>query len=157
MNDDALLRILSHLPVVVEYSTAASMHGRGLYLAPAHFDCRVSETFLCAGNQEDPDDRFAVSVIALLDNGLEAPAITGFAGPSWSGRALGVQNTAQRLMAAVAIPLFGTLIGGVSISADMGPVRVISAARNTVGADSTNPGGHRIQIARPAIRRGCSL
>jgi MFS family permease len=52
----------------------------------------------------------AVSVIALLDNGLEATAITEFVGPSWSGRALGVQNTAQRLMAAVAIPLFGTLI-----------------------------------------------
>jgi MFS family permease len=52
----------------------------------------------------------AVSVIAVLDNGLEATAITEFAGPSWSGRALGVQNTAQRLVAAVAIPLFGTLI-----------------------------------------------
>jgi MFS family permease len=52
----------------------------------------------------------AVSVIAVLDNGLEATAITEFAGASWSGRALGVQNTAQRLVAAVAIPLFGTLI-----------------------------------------------
>ncbi len=52
----------------------------------------------------------AVSVIAVLDNGLEATAITEIAGPSWSGRALGVQNTAQRLVAAVAIPLFGTLI-----------------------------------------------
>jgi len=52
----------------------------------------------------------AVSVIAVLDNGLEATAITEFAGPAWSGRALGVQNTAQRLVAAVAIPLFGALI-----------------------------------------------
>jgi len=52
----------------------------------------------------------AVSVIAVLDNGLEAAAVTEFAGASWSGRALGVQNTAQRLMAAIAIPLFGTLI-----------------------------------------------
>ncbi|MGA8332194.1 MAG: MFS transporter, partial [Mycobacterium sp.] len=52
----------------------------------------------------------AVSVIAVLDNGLEATAITEFAGPTWSGRSLGVQNTAQRLMAAAAIPLFGTLI-----------------------------------------------
>jgi hypothetical protein len=51
----------------------------------------------------------AVSVIAVLDNGLEATAITEFAGPSWSGRALGVQNTAQRLMAATATPLFATL------------------------------------------------
>ena len=51
----------------------------------------------------------AVSVIAVLDNGLEATAITEFAGSSWSGRALGVQNTAQRLMAATATPLFATL------------------------------------------------
>ena len=42
----------------------------------------------------------AISVIAVLDNGLEATAITEFAGPFWSGRALGAQNTTQRLMAA---------------------------------------------------------
>ena len=38
----------------------------------------------------------AISVIAVLDNGLEATAITEFAGPYWSGRALGTQNTTQR-------------------------------------------------------------
>jgi MFS family permease len=42
-----------------------------------------------------------VSVFAGLDNGLEASAITEFAGPFWS-RALGVQNTAQRVVAAAA-------------------------------------------------------
>ncbi|HET9891358.1 MAG TPA: MFS transporter [Mycobacterium sp.] len=52
----------------------------------------------------------AVSVLAVLDNGLEATAITEFAGPFWSGRSLGLQNTAQRLMAAGAPPLFGALI-----------------------------------------------
>ena len=52
----------------------------------------------------------AVSVIAALDNGPEATAITEFAGIFWSGRALGVQNTGQRLMAAAATPLFGALI-----------------------------------------------
>ncbi len=52
----------------------------------------------------------AVSVLAVLDNGLEATAITEFAGPFWSGRALGVQNTTQRLMAAAGPPLFGALI-----------------------------------------------
>ena len=52
----------------------------------------------------------AVSVIAVLDNGLESTAITEFAGPFWSGRALGIQNTSQRLMAAAAPPLFGALI-----------------------------------------------
>jgi MFS family permease len=52
----------------------------------------------------------AISVIAVLDNGLEATAITEYAGPFWSGRALGVQNTTQRLMAAAGAPLFGVLI-----------------------------------------------
>ena len=52
----------------------------------------------------------AVSVIAQLDNGLEATAITEFAGPFWSGRALGIQNTTQRVMAAAGPPLFGALI-----------------------------------------------
>lgn len=51
-----------------------------------------------------------ISVIAVLDNGLEATAITEFAGPFWSGRALGIQNTTQRLMAAAGPPLFGALI-----------------------------------------------
>lgn len=52
----------------------------------------------------------AISVIAVLDNGLEATAITEFAGPFWSGRALGIQNTTQRVLAAAAPPLFGALI-----------------------------------------------
>jgi len=65
---------------------------------------------------DDLDSRFdvllmvAISVIAVLDNGLEATAITEFAGPFWSGRALGAQNTTQRLMAAAGAPLFGVLI-----------------------------------------------
>jgi MFS family permease len=52
----------------------------------------------------------AITVIAVLDNGLEATAITEFAGPYWSGRALGIQNTTQRMMAAAGPPLFGALI-----------------------------------------------
>lgn len=52
----------------------------------------------------------AIAVIAVLDNGLEATAITEYAGPFWSGRALGIQNTTQRLMAAAAPPIFGALI-----------------------------------------------
>jgi len=52
----------------------------------------------------------AVAVIAALDNGLEATAITEFAGPFWSGRALGIQNTTQRVVAATGPPLFGGLI-----------------------------------------------
>lgn len=52
----------------------------------------------------------SAAVITVMDNGLEATAITEFAGQYWSGRALGVQNTAQRVMALAGPPLFGTLI-----------------------------------------------
>src|SRR3954451_11175324 len=50
------------------------------------------------------------SVITVSDNGLAFTAIAEIAGPFWSGRALGTQNTSQLLTAGVA-PLFGALIG----------------------------------------------
>jgi MFS family permease len=56
----------------------------------------------------------AASVIAVLDNGLESTAITEYAGPFWTGRALGAQNTFQRLVAAGAAPAFGALITATS-------------------------------------------
>jgi MFS family permease len=51
------------------------------------------------------------SVITVSDNGLAFTAIAEIAGPFWSGRALGAQNTSQHLASAVAAPLFGGLIG----------------------------------------------
>lgn len=51
------------------------------------------------------------SVITVSDNGLAFTAIAEIAGPFWSGRALGTQNTSQLFAAGVAPPLFGTLIG----------------------------------------------
>jgi MFS family permease len=62
------------------------------------------------GSRFDVPLMMAVSVLAVLDNGLEATAITELAGPFWCGRALGTQNTTQRLIAAAAPPLFGALI-----------------------------------------------
>jgi MFS family permease len=45
-----------------------------------------------------------------MDNGLEATAITEFSEQFWSGRALGIQNTTQRVMALAGPPVFGALI-----------------------------------------------
>jgi sugar phosphate permease len=58
----------------------------------------------------------AVAVMAIAsaitgDNGLPFIAVPEIAGPFWSGRALGTQNTAERLVVAVAPPVFGTMIG----------------------------------------------
>lgn len=50
------------------------------------------------------------SAITVADNGLAYAAVAERAGASWSGRALGVQNTTQYLVAAVVPPLSGALI-----------------------------------------------
>ncbi|MCW2783527.1 MAG: major facilitator superfamily 1 [Marmoricola sp.] len=47
------------------------------------------------------------TTVTVADNGLAFTAVAERAGPFWSGRALGVQNTAQFLTAAVAAPLVG--------------------------------------------------
>lgn len=50
------------------------------------------------------------SVSSVADNGLAFTAIAEFAGGSWSGRALGVQNTAQYVTTAASTPVLGALI-----------------------------------------------
>jgi len=55
----------------------------------------------------------AAMVVALAitgDNGLPFTTVPEIAGRFWSGRALGTQNTVERLMVAVAPPVFGELI-----------------------------------------------
>jgi sugar phosphate permease len=50
------------------------------------------------------------SVITVSDNGLAFTAIAEIAGPFWSGRALGTQNTSQLLTTGIVPPVFGALI-----------------------------------------------
>lgn len=53
------------------------------------------------------------SVVTVSDNGLAFTAIAEIAGPFWSGRALGTQNTSQLFTAGVVPPVFGALIAAV--------------------------------------------
>lgn len=53
------------------------------------------------------------SVVTVSDNGLAFTAIAERAGPFWSGRALGAQNTTQLLATGLTAPLFGAFIGAV--------------------------------------------
>jgi sugar phosphate permease len=50
------------------------------------------------------------TVVTVADNGLAFTAVAERAGPFWSGRALGVQNTVQYLTAAVSAPIAGAAI-----------------------------------------------
>ncbi len=52
------------------------------------------------------------TAVTVADNGLAFTAVAERAGPFWSGRALGVQNTAQFLTAAAVPPLAGLAVAG---------------------------------------------
>ena len=86
MNVDQLLQILKdlpgRLPVVVEDSSAGWMQGTGLYLAPAHFDHRVSGTFLHTGHQAGPDDCQALVISAFYQSNPDYVEITET--PTWT-------------------------------------------------------------------------
>jgi sugar phosphate permease len=49
-------------------------------------------------------------VVTVADNGLGFTATAELAGAAWAGRAMGVQNTGQNLVAALTPPLLGALI-----------------------------------------------
>ena len=51
------------------------------------------------------------SCVSVADNGLAFTAVAEFAGPHWSGRGLGIQNTGQFLASAIVAPAMGALIG----------------------------------------------
>jgi MFS family permease len=51
------------------------------------------------------------TTVSVADNGLAFTSVAEAAGPAWSGRALGVQNTGQFLAASAVGPGIGALIG----------------------------------------------
>ncbi|KAA0918285.1 MFS transporter [Dietzia sp. ANT_WB102] len=50
------------------------------------------------------------TVLSVSDNGLAFTAVAEYAGPRWSGRALGVQNTAQFVAISASTPLVAAVI-----------------------------------------------
>lgn len=55
-----------------------------------------------------------VLIVSVTDNGLGFTATAERAGPRWAGRAMGMQNTGQNVMAALTAPVAGFIIGGSS-------------------------------------------
>jgi sugar phosphate permease len=51
------------------------------------------------------------AVVTVADNGLAYTAVAELAGTSWSGRALGVQNTGQNIAAVLTAPALAAVIG----------------------------------------------
>ncbi|PSR61125.1 MULTISPECIES: MFS transporter [Nocardia] len=71
---------------------------------------------------------FAASVITVADNGLAFTAVAEIAGPYWSGRGLGIQNTGQNLASAAVAPIFGALITAAGFPAAYLIAAIIAAA-----------------------------
>jgi sugar phosphate permease len=84
-------------------------------------------------------------VITVSTNGLAYTAVAEYAGRSWAGRALGVQNTGQNLLAATTPPVLAHLVNGADYSGAFAAAVVfplIAAALVPVASEpSGGPGG----------------
>jgi sugar phosphate permease len=73
-------------------------------------------TMLALGLLEDTHLAVAVMIAAtavtVASNGLAFTAVAELGGPYWAGRAMGVHNTGQYLVAALVPPLVGALVTG---------------------------------------------
>lgn len=68
------------------------------------------------------------STVTVADNGLAFTAVAERAGPFWSGRALGLQNTGQFLVAACVPPAAGLVATHAGYAAAFGLAAVFAAA-----------------------------
>jgi sugar phosphate permease len=72
---------------------------------------------------------FVVATTAtVVDNGLAFTSVAEMAGAAWAGRALGVQNTGQFLVASAVGPVVGALIGLVGYPLAFAAVALLPAA-----------------------------
>lgn len=63
--------------------------------------------------------------VTVADNGLAYTSVAEAAGPFWSGRALGAQNTGQFISASAVGPGIGALVGALGFAASFGIVAVL--------------------------------
>ncbi|OII29579.1 MFS transporter [Curtobacterium sp. MMLR14_010] len=63
--------------------------------------------------------------VTVADNGLAYTSVAEAAGPFWSGRALGAQNTGQFIAASAVGPGIGVLVGALGFAASFGIVAVL--------------------------------
>ncbi|RQN09802.1 MFS transporter [Aeromicrobium camelliae] len=67
------------------------------------------------------------TVVTVADNGLAFTAVAERAGPFWSGRAFGIQNTGQYLTAAAVPPVLGAVVTAAGYGWAFGAVAVVAA------------------------------
>jgi MFS family permease len=96
---------------------------------------------------------FAAIIISASTNGLAFTAVAEHAGPSWAGRALGIQNTGQNAFGAVTPPVLAAVIGAGGYSAAFGDRHAVPPGRHGPGACRRGTPGRR--TGRPGRGRGC--
>ena len=94
----------------------------------------VVVTMLALGAAAAVGSPFAVALLVVAtgatvaDNGLAFTAVAERAGPYWSGRALGIQNTGQFLAAACVPPVAGALVASRGYAVTFASAAVFAAA-----------------------------
>ena len=68
------------------------------------------------------------AVVTVADNGLAYVAVAETAGPGWAGRAIGIQNTGQNLVAIVVVPVLAVMIEQFGYSVAFAGVALAAAA-----------------------------
>jgi MFS family permease len=85
------------------------------------------------------------TILTVADNGLAFTAVAERGGPHWSGRALGIQNTAQFLTAAAVPPVAGLAVAhaGYAAAFALGALFPVLAAPLVPVAGESAPTGRR--------------
>ena len=98
------------------------------------------------------------TVITVADNGLAFTAVAERAGPFWSGRALGVQNTAQFLAAALVPPLGGLAVGtaGYAATFALAALFPLVAVPTTTGTGSESTTVCVLDVLAQRVKSGIS-
>ena len=99
---------------------------------------------------------FAAVIVAVSTNGLAFTAVAEHAGPSWAGRALGIQNTGQNAFAAATPPVLAAVIGAVGYPAAFGMVALFPLAASAlvpVGGERQAP-ALDVRAAAPDVPAG---
>ncbi len=92
----------------------------------------VLVTMLALGLLEDTPLAIALMIVAtavtVASNGLAFTAVAELGGPFWSGRAMGVHNTGQYLVAALVPPVVGALVTGLGYAFAFAAVALFALA-----------------------------
>jgi sugar phosphate permease len=99
------------------------------------------------------------ALVTVADNGLAYTAVAEVAGAEWSGRALGVQNTVQNVVAVATAPVLAAVIGAAGYGWAFGAVAAVALLAvplTPVRAERCEPvaGPHAVAAAPASGRSG---